>query len=112
MALDPGKMRDRIVIQRSIEVIPAPGEGWPSQEWVSWRTLWCRVVYQSGREFRENGLSGAEHRAVFSIRWRNDIDQADRILFGGVIWDIQAVLPVGHRVGVDLHARTTGFPAP
>lgn len=100
--LDPGAMRDRITIQRATTTTTG---GLTTETWNNLVTTWARVKYQSGNEFLSASTIVGAHQAVFSIRHRTDINQADRILFAGKTWSIVAVLPVGHKVGLDLHAR-------
>jgi len=106
MALDPGQMRDRIEIWKA-----TPGDWDHPVIFVHRCTIWCKVRYQSGREFRENSVAAGSEIATFSIRWRDDIDQADEIRFAGQRWDIAAIVPVGFKAGLDINARSIG-PAP
>ncbi|ODT47066.1 phage head closure protein [Devosia sp. 63-57] len=101
--LDPGEMRSRIQIQRATTVTSS---GFTTEVWHNYQALWSRVRYQSGREFLQAGQVSSSHVAVFSIRWRNDLKPYDRIIHEGKVWNITAIIPVGHKVGVDLHATS------
>lgn len=104
--IDPGEMRDRIEIHR-YGVTTGPG-GWPEEGFSLHRVVWAKVRYQSGREFREAGMAGATMLATFSLRYRADVTQADRIKFAGQFWDIKGVVPIGFKAGLDINAESIG----
>ncbi|KQX42414.1 hypothetical protein ASD04_00115 [Devosia sp. Root436] len=106
--MDPSKMRDRIEIWR--QTLITDENDWEVEHYVLHRTIWGRIRYQSGREFREKGMAGATTLATFSIRWRDDIAQQDMLKSGDTWWNIRAVVPVGFKVGVDINAESAGEP--
>ena len=65
---------------------------------------WARVAQRSAREFFTADQTVAERRLGFTLRFRSDIEVTDRLLYGGQIYDIQAIREVGRRQWLELHA--------
>jgi head-tail adaptor len=100
MAIDPGKMRDRVRIEKRGEYDPETGV----EHWVSAGVVWAEYRGQSGREFREGVTALGEERATFLINYREDIRQIDRLVYlgrgGNYLWDIQSIQPFGFKDGL------------
>jgi head-tail adaptor len=92
MPLDPGKMRDRIRLQRAGEYDP-----WQGQTYETVGEFWAEFRAGSGREFREGSTIIGEERATFAVNYREGLRQIDRIVHlgrgGKRIWNIQSVAP-------------------
>lgn len=109
--IDPGKMNDRITLQKAGTIIN-PVSGWPEEGFVDLATVWSQFRPAGGREFREGNVAVGEERATFTIQWRDNLDQADRLIHAGTIWNIRSVSRVGWKEALDLNATTTGQDAP
>lgn len=100
MPLDPGKMRDRVRIEKRGEYDPETG----TEPWVSAGVVWAEYRGQSGREFREGVSALGEERATFLIGYREDLRQIDRLIHlgrgGNYPWDIQSIQPFGFKDGL------------
>lgn len=110
MTIDPGAFNDRIKLQRSA-VIENPETGWPEEGFEDIATVWARFRPTGGREFREGSVAVGEERATFTIHYREDLDQVDRLIFGGKVWNIASVARVGWKEALDINATTTGTEA-
>jgi len=107
MTLNPGDFNDRIVLQRSAQVIN-PTTGWPEEGFSTSATVWARFRPTGGREFRDGSAAVGEERATFSMMYREDIDQTDRIVFDGRVWNIQSIARVGWKESLDVNCTTSG----
>ena len=107
MTIDPGTLNDRIIIQRQ-SIVEDPESGWPEETFETLATVWAKFRPTGGREFREGSVAVAETRATFTIQYRDDLDQADRLIFAGKIWDIASVVRVGWKEALDINATSTG----
>jgi SPP1 family predicted phage head-tail adaptor len=59
-----------------------------------------------GREADDSGREISEQWAVFSIRWRSDVDTAKTLTHAGDRWNIDAVDdPTGNRRKLEITAR-------
>ena len=74
--------------------------------WVDLASVWARFSPQSAREqFRnESNIEQASNTAAFRIRWRDDLDEAMRVVYDGHNWDIEGIIEVGRRDKLDLIA--------
>jgi head-tail adaptor len=106
MTLNPGKMRDRIRLQKRGDPDPFHGTDGISDL----ATVWAQYRPASGREFREGSVAIGEERAVFTVAYRENLHQVDRFVHlgrgGNRIWNISSVVPVGFKSAIDIHATT------
>lgn len=107
MAIDPGKMRDRVRLERRGEYDFETGE----TPWILVATVWAEYRGQSGREFREGVTAIGEERASFLCNYREGIQQVDRLVHlgrgGNFPWDIVSVQPFNFKDGIMILARKT-----
>ncbi|MFB9952188.1 head-tail adaptor protein [Rhizobium puerariae] len=103
MPLDPGKMLDRIRLQKAGEYDP-----WLGQTYETIGEFWTEFRPASGREFRDGSVIIGEERATFAVNYREGLRQVDRIVHlgrgGGRVWDIKSVAPFGFKDGLLLMA--------
>lgn len=102
MSLSAGKLKDRIVIQNKTSVRDSFGQ--PIDTWADFATLWAWLKFKNGSEFIAAGSEHAQTDASIRIRYRADISPAMRIVFGGDIYNIKAVLPSSDKDYIDLVA--------
>lgn len=108
MTIDPGTLNDRITLQRSA-ITEDPDSSFPIEGFTDIATVWARFRPTGGREFREGSVATAEERATFTILHRDDLDQADRLIFAGKVWNIASISRVGWREAIDINATSTGL---
>lgn len=100
MPLDPGKMRDRVRIQKRGDYDFESGD-FP---WIDMGTVWAEFRPSSGREFRAGTLPVGEERGTFAVNYREDLRQVDRLVHlgrgGNYAWDISSVQALGFKDGL------------
>ncbi len=88
--------RDRLIaIERAVVVQDDYGE--EISTWAEVFKEWARVFYQRGNERREAAADRSEMPITFSVLANSNsrsIVATDRILYDGLIWNIEGVAPV------------------
>jgi head-tail adaptor len=111
MVLDPGKMRDRIRLQRAGEYDP-----WTGQTYETVAEVWAEFRPASGREFRDGNTVVGEERGTFSCNYREGLRQVDQLVHlgrgGRRIWNIKSVAPVNFKESILILAVATDDTAP
>ena len=102
--MQAGSLSTRCVIQRKTAAADAWGTPEP-QGWEDVAKVWSNVRHQSGSESIRAGADVSIVRASIRIRFRSDITAGMRVLYGGQVFDIEAVLPGADRTYVDLVCR-------
>jgi SPP1 family predicted phage head-tail adaptor len=85
-----GELRSRITIQQKNVTQNSLGE-----EVITWETLatvWAKVIAMSGAEAMGQGLASATTIYQVTIRGRDDVTSAMRVLYEGLTLEILAVL--------------------
>ncbi len=99
-----GQLRDRIKIQKQ-----SGSDDWgnplPDGSWADHATVWAHVLHQNGAQAIKADADTSIVRASMRIRWRTDITAAMRVIFMGVAYEIDAVLPGQKRDFVDLACK-------
>lgn len=93
-----GKLDQRVTLER--KTLTADGIGGTTAAWAnvpSNATVWANVKAKAGREGMDNGRTTATFVSVFTIRNRADLLPQDRIVWGGVTYNIRAFLSEGAR---------------
>lgn len=87
MALDSGKLRHRVRIEKldylrdsQGDVIQDPNTGETSQAWVEVATVWAAIEPVSGREFIQSAATQSKVDARIVIRQRDDVDASMRLV--------------------------------
>lgn len=89
-----GELRHRVVfLQKQVQV----KSGVSTTQWLPAFTCWCKVEPLSGREFWQAAAVNRENEVRFTLRYRNGVNPAMRILFEGKLYDITTVLDVDNR---------------
>ena len=107
--VNPGRL-DRLVTL----LAPSPtrdASGSIADEFRAAATVFAEMVEQGGREFRAAGNLNAETTAIFTLRWRADINPGWRIACGGKEWEVLAVSEVGRREFLRVQARSRAVPS-
>ena len=102
--MQAGSLSTRCVIQRRTGGTNAWGTPEP-QGWEDVAKVWSNVRHQSGSESIRAGADVSIVRTSIRIRWRTGIDAGMRVLYGGQVFDIEAVLPGVGRKHIDLVCR-------
>lgn len=69
-------------------------------------TVWAQVIRKEGEETeRSNDVQlQARETAIFRIRWRAGMTRDMRIRWDGADWDIQSIIEIGRKAGLELQA--------
>lgn len=90
--IEAGKLRHRVTIRRRSAERP--------EEFEDLQTVWAQVDELTGGESAARILGRVDTR--FRMRFRDDVTTAERIVHAGVEYDVQGIMPVGRRVGIDV----------
>lgn len=99
-------MDRRITIERATRA----DDGFTSAGAAEWSTLaevWAQATPVSDREKLQSGAVGATLTYRFRVRYSSalaGITPADRVVYGGVAYNIHAVKEVGRRAGLEITA--------
>ncbi len=88
----------RITFQRFSEA--ADGIGGVERAWANLTatpTVWAKVTPRIGKEAMDGGRMNASAMATFTVRYRDDITELDRLLWRGEAWNIRRVMRVTQR---------------
>lgn len=95
MAIDPGALRHRIVIEENRPTRTPSGS--LAQNWVTVAELWASIEPQSGREYTAMKQTHSELTHLITIRGPIAVRPDMRVRFGQRILDIFAVMDVEER---------------
>lgn len=92
MSLDLGKMKHRIEIQVYSDVENEVGE--ITKAWTTYKKLWSEKTQLKSSNTYSIGKEGIEYVYRFKIRYRTDLNENMRIVYGGIIYDIKHINPI------------------
>ena len=101
--MNVGRMYRRLLLKRRAIAQSASGE--PIETFTDLATVWGQRVELRGAERYESQQVAAKVDVKYIIRYRDDVGPLDRFTEGGREYDISAVLEIGRRVGLELHAQ-------
>jgi SPP1 family predicted phage head-tail adaptor len=67
---------------------------------------WAQVLPMRGSERFTSQQTVSQADTKFRIRWRPNIGTLSRIVYNEKEYDITAILEIGKREGLEIHART------
>ena len=88
-----GQADQRVTFQRATDA--ADGVGGTTQTWANFAatpTVWAKVTPRVGREAMEEGRMNAALLATFTVRYRSDVTELDRIVWRGEAWNIRRIM--------------------
>ena len=93
--------------QITIEALATVQDGFgdPVESWTALATVWAQMLPLRGTERFQAQQFDAELTTRFRIRYRDDVSELMRIVFDGDSYEIEAVIEVGRREGLELRAR-------
>lgn len=100
----PGKLQERIQIEREQELVS--DSGLVRKAWLPVLMTRAEVKQASTEEFLVQQIVGDKVRAVFLIRWPSQpISTSDRITHAGKVWNISGLSEIGRRRGLEIRAE-------
>ena len=95
---DAGALDQRVTFQTRSAT--SDGMGGSSPQWANFAsvpTVWARVMARSNREQFEGERNNATMQVHVTIRYRDDITEADRMLWNGEAYNIRGIMREGSR---------------
>lgn len=83
---------NKIVALQHITGFTKDDHGGQVPTWATYATVWARVAPLKGRELIAAQAAQSETTTRFEMHYRADVDQKDRILYGGKYYNIMAVI--------------------
>ena len=83
--------------------------------WATFSEEWAHVNQTGISEKFENdsNLTVAKRTARFTIVWRQGVNKLMRIIYDGLVWDIEGIAEIGRRRELEITAQTNvNQPAP
>lgn len=109
MKINPGRMRDRIILlKRDTKNTTTNGVIQEVEYWKVMASVWAQFRPAGGREFRDGSVEVNEQRATFTILYREDLGVVDRLVFEGRLWDVKSIVRVGWKAALDVNAVSSG----
>jgi SPP1 family predicted phage head-tail adaptor len=107
--VNAGELDRRIVLLRPSDRAQA-ADGEPVSDMVEEGRVWAAVEAVAGGEPYGAHQRAAQAGVVFRVRWRAAVSPLNQILYDGRRYDIERVVEIGRREGLELHAtvRTEG----
>jgi SPP1 family predicted phage head-tail adaptor len=88
--VDIGKLNCLVEVQA--RAIGQDATGRPNGSWVPHASLWANIRQETGAEFIRADRDASKVKASIRIRRRLDITAAMRVVYGGTVYRILAVL--------------------
>lgn len=96
-----GALEHRVTLQQRVAGVNALGQA--TQSWAAIVDVWAAAEPLRGREFFAAGQTQSEVTARFTIRWRQGLTSAMRVVWRGQPYDVLAVIePNGQRQLLEL----------
>lgn len=93
--IDPGRLRERVTVQRASETRNRVGEA--VQTWETHAERWASVQGVSAREFLLSGQQQTEISHRVYMRYVDGLDSTMRIVWRGRVLEIASALEHGNR---------------
>ena len=100
MAIDPGRLRERVTIQQATATRNRIGE--TVQTWGAFAEVWASVDGLSGREVLQSGQQRAEVTHRVGMRYVDGMTQQMRLSWRGRILEITSLLEHNNRTEHEL----------
>lgn len=98
-----GKMVHVIEIQQATTTINDAGT--PVPDWAKLATLRAELIEQTTEEFLRNAGDTSVTTLVFRTRYVAGITTDNRISFDGDAFDIEQIVPIGRRRGLEFRCK-------
>lgn len=97
-----GSLNRRIELQHRTTARSAYGE--QTESYSTYATVWANKADVRAREFIAAQQEIAENTAKFTLRYRSDVLNSDRIVCASVTYSIRQVAEIGRRQGLEVLA--------
>ena len=100
-----GRM-DRVVTLRQ-STVTQDSYGQPIETWTDLDRVWAARIEKTGAERWQSKQIVSEQSVKYQIRYRDDVTVFLRVLDGSTEYEINAVVELGRRSGLELLATVT-----
>lgn len=90
--MNAGRLDQRVTIERHQFISQDPSTGEELRDWVPVAAVWAAVEPLNGREFIAAQAVQSEVTTRIRLRYRPDLNTADRINHNGTLYDIQTII--------------------
>lgn len=90
-----GELDQRVEFKQPSYVVDSVGGR--TKTFVTNFSCWAKVKAKSGREYNDNDQVEASGNYTFVIRWRDDFDETNQIIWNGQAYNIHFVSQMGGR---------------
>lgn len=91
----PGELDQRVTFERLSRT--PDGQGGNTDAWAAIATVWAHARPRSGKENTQFERVNGEASYLFVVRYRSDLKDADRVVWGGVAYNIRLINERGTR---------------
>lgn len=91
MSYTAQELNKRVQLLRLEEVVD-PDTGYREEAWVLYAEAFAKVEPLVGREYFAAAAVQAENTVKFTMRFRTDLEPANRLGYDGKQWDIRSVI--------------------
>jgi SPP1 family predicted phage head-tail adaptor len=98
-----GRLDRRLTLQRRTLIENDYGEA--VETWTDLATVWAEKIPVRGAERYAAMQTVAEVDCKFRIRYRRGVTPLDRVVCEGITYDVQGVLEIGRREGLEILAK-------
>jgi SPP1 family predicted phage head-tail adaptor len=81
-----GRLRQRVDLQAKVRTVSSSGS--VSEAWTTFATVWARMEPLSSKEVMAAGRAVGEIVYRVEVRFRSDLDEAERLIWNGKNHDI------------------------
>lgn len=90
--MEAGRLRHRVTIEQPSDAQDS-STGALTRSWSTLATVWAEIAPLSAKEFIAAQAVDSEVSARITIRYRDDVTAAMRIVYGSTVYNIAGVLP-------------------
>lgn len=97
---------DRIITIERLDGSAMDADGVPSTTWATVAELPAEVVKADADEFLTGAGTASAETILFRVRFRDDLQVADRVRYAGRAYGILGLVEIGRRAGLEIRAST------
>jgi SPP1 family predicted phage head-tail adaptor len=98
-----GQLDRRVRLERPVETLSPSGS--PVTTWQLVATVWAGKRDTTAREYFSADSTRAEGDTVWTIRWRDGVQNKWRLVHGSDVYDIEGLSEIGRRQWITLFCK-------
>lgn len=104
--MKPERLTHLIVLERATVTVGSAGA--TSSAWAEIARAWAELVERGTTEEQKDRGAVTVTALTFRARYVPGITLADRVIYGGLAFDITGLAEIGRREGLEIRLRRTG----